>query len=150
MGNAFDNNTPRVSVAAIVTKGQRVLAGRRIIGQGESCWQLPGGWMHSGESPIVAVNRELYEETNLKFDNPDLDAITNNIFPDGTHSITLFFKGECQNPADLAVREFDKCESWHWIDWQNVEGNIFLPLKLLIDSRYRPFSSRKSVLCISF
>jgi 8-oxo-dGTP diphosphatase len=148
MGSSFDCNAPRASVAAIVTNGQQILVGRRIVKPRESCWQLPGGWMQSGESPIMAVNRELYEETNLVFDNPNLDAITNNVFPEGTHSVTLCFKGKCLNPAELAVRESDKCESWHWIDWQNIEGNIFLPLKLLIEAGYHPFSSRKFALCV--
>ncbi len=56
--------TERINVvAAVVIKGDQMLAGRRESGRlGEGFWELPGGKINPGEDPRAALKRELEEE----------------------------------------------------------------------------------------
>ena len=134
---------PHVGVAVIVTSGQRVLFGRRIIEAGKFSWQLPGGWLENGETPEQAAKREVYEETGLELVDPRFVAITNNIFSDKNHSISLYFEAECVNSDALGIIESKKCQNWLWKDWGEVSNYLYLPLKLLRGTDYRPFLTDK-------
>jgi hypothetical protein len=43
----------------------------------------------------------------------------------------------------LRTGEPKKCEEWVWMNWQDVQDNLYLPLRLLKDSGYRPFERDK-------
>lgn len=60
--------TPRPGAYAILASGQEVL----ITHQGGSYdeYQLPGGGIDPGESPIAALHREVIEETGWRIRNP--------------------------------------------------------------------------------
>ena len=53
--------TVRVS-AGIIRREGRILAARRAAGPQEGLWELPGGKIDDGESPLEALRRELREE----------------------------------------------------------------------------------------
>jgi 8-oxo-dGTP diphosphatase len=134
-------NFPRTGVAVIVTHKRKILFGKRIISPAEFAWQLPGGWIRTGESPEQTAKREVREETGLELRSTRFVAYTNNIFSFRDHSISLYFEAECSNPEMMRVCEPDKCEQWVWMDWQDMTDNLYLPLKLLRDSDYQPFLS---------
>lgn len=54
--------TPKVDVRAAVFDQERLLMVREVLDGG---WTLPGGWADVGESPQVAVEREVLEESGL-------------------------------------------------------------------------------------
>ncbi len=54
--------TPKVDVRGAVFAGDRLLVVRESMDGG---WTLPGGWADVGESPALAVEREVYEEAGL-------------------------------------------------------------------------------------
>ena len=141
---------PRVAVAVIVTHNQKVLFGKRRIPGDDFVWQLPGGWIDMGESPLQAALREVEEETGLELGAIEFVAVTNNVFSPENHSISLCFEAKCANPEQLALKEPDKCLGWHWHKWQDVEEKLFLPLANLKKSNYRPFINVKSVGSFSF
>ena len=140
---------PRIGVAAIVTHQHKVLFGKRIESNKDFVWQLPGGWIELGESPVQAVRREVLEETALELNGFRFVGLTNNIFSDQNHSISLYFEAECPNPGKINNREPGRCEQWIWKDWQEVQNNLYLPLQLLKDTDYRPFLSDKRGIHIS-
>ena len=137
--NGRGYSTPRTGVAVIVTHEQKVLFGKRIIKPGGFAWQLPGGWIETGESPEQTARREVKEETGLELASIRFVTFTNNVFSTRNHSISLYFEAECLNPEKIKTGERDKCEEWTWLDWQEVPDNLYLPLQLLKDSGYRPF-----------
>ena len=134
-----ESNRVESAVAVVVTSNQKVLTGKRVSSNGEFEWQLPGGWMEIGESPIQAARREVFEEAGLQLLDPEFVGITNNIFSPKRHSISLYFEAECVDENALIVAQGDKCISWVWEDWAGINENLFLPLRLLKQTDYRPF-----------
>ena len=130
------------AVAVIVTNADRVLFGRRAGAGGAFEWQLPGGWINRGESPRQAARREVVEETGLQLRDMHFIGITNNIFSACDHSISLYFEAECVDLRALIMAEREKCHAWEWRQWAEVNNNLFLPLQLLKQTEYRPFSRR--------
>jgi 8-oxo-dGTP pyrophosphatase MutT (NUDIX family) len=65
--SAGDIRTQRLGAYAVVVHDDALLLTRiSAIGYPAGWWALPGGGVHHGESPHVAVERELYEETGLR------------------------------------------------------------------------------------
>ena len=114
--------------------------GRRTCETGGFEWQLPGGWINRGESPRQAARREVVEETGLQLRDMHFVGITNNVFSAQNHSISLYFEAECVDRESLIVAEREKCRDWEWLQWAEVKNNLFLPLRLLKQTEYRPFS----------
>lgn len=61
------NERPRVTVAAIVRRGERFLVVEERIDDGEPVINQPAGHVEGGESIISAVIRETFEETGWRF-----------------------------------------------------------------------------------
>ncbi len=135
------------AVAVIVTDTERVLFGRRACAGGGFEWQLPGGWINHGESPRQAARREVVEETGLQLRDMHFIGITNNIFSACDHSISLYFEAECVDRGVLIMAEPEKCHGWEWRQWAEVNNDLFLPLQLLKQTEYRPFSRRNFQTC---
>lgn len=51
-------------VAAIIEKGDEILATQRGYGEFEGGWEFPGGKVEAGETPEQAIVREIKEELN--------------------------------------------------------------------------------------
>lgn len=56
---------PKPAVTAILRRGDAVLLSRRAHEPHRGAWDLPGGFLESGEHPEEGVRRELREETGL-------------------------------------------------------------------------------------
>ena len=136
-------------MATIVTWRRQVLFGKRETGTGGYEWQLPGGWIEVGESPAQAAVREVFEETGLAIETPRFVAITSNVFSPRQHSITLYFEAPCVDAASLENGAGEGGPDWQWRDWAQLDGRLFLPLELLKNSDYRPFSRDRRRTCVS-
>ena len=53
-------------VAAIIRKGDRILATQRGYGDWKDYWEFPGGKVEPGESPEQALAREIREELDTE------------------------------------------------------------------------------------
>ncbi len=60
--------TPRPGVYAVLPRGGQVLVTHQLEPQPE--FQLPGGGIDPGESPIAALHREVFEETGWRIAAP--------------------------------------------------------------------------------
>ena len=59
-------------VAAIIRKGDRIFATQRGYGEWKDWWEFPGGKMEAGETPEVALKREIREELSAEISVDEL------------------------------------------------------------------------------
>ena len=59
-------------VAAIIVKERKVFATQRGYGPWKGWWEFPGGKMEPGESPKVALKREIREELDAEIEVKEL------------------------------------------------------------------------------
>ena len=65
----YANSVPGVEAVCFDSAG-RILLGRRAQDPAAGLWDLPGGFLHEGESPLDGLRREIREETALEIE-PD-------------------------------------------------------------------------------
>ncbi len=57
---------PVPGAQAVIVREGKALLGRRRDDPGAGLWDLPGGFLHEGESALAGLRRELREETGLE------------------------------------------------------------------------------------
>lgn len=132
-------NKPAVGIAVVILHNNRVLLGRRNKQPMKNSWQLPGGWLHSCETPELVVTRKIQEFPGMLCNEAHFVTYTNNLFTDGLHSVSLYFKTDCLNADAVDLGQNEHCNDWSWADWYDLPKHLFLPLKLLKKSGYEPF-----------
>jgi len=131
--------SPPTGVAVIITHHQKILIGLRHK-ETPPCWQLPGGFMQCGETPLQAIKRQSYDKTHLIIQHEKLVALTNNIFTPSNHTISLIFQAKCKDSTKLIEMESNDGTRWHWKTWGQLPSPLFLPLQTIINSGYHPFA----------
>ena len=85
---------PKVAVAVLGEKGKEILLVRRVNDPQRGLWTLPAGFLDAGEDPVLAAERECFEETGLKVKFGELlDVLSRQEHPRGAH-IIIFYRAE--------------------------------------------------------
>jgi ADP-ribose pyrophosphatase YjhB (NUDIX family) len=100
----------RVAVYAVVVVARRILL-TRLAGDGR--WTLPGGGIEFGEQPVVALRREVMEETGLTLVSEQLAGVGNAHVvgrgPTGRledfHAVRIYYRGEVAVDVEPVVQE---------------------------------------------
>ena len=107
---------PRIRVSALLRWGDGILLCRHDK-KGRDVWLLPGGGVHSGETLVDALGREIREEVGIE--PPALEgplAIVDSIAPKGTlvtkHVVHIIFAGEVEGSLE-GVASTDEAVSGH-------------------------------------
>ena len=77
----YDN--PAVTAFAFVERSGRYLVLERGQEPYRGRWELPGGFVEAGESPAEAVRREIFEETGLRIETPNIVGAYTSRYGDG-------------------------------------------------------------------
>ncbi len=125
---------PKIGVGVIVVRDGKILLGKRRSEHGNGTWSFPGGHLEMGETPIECAKRELKEETGLMAVNLTFCGLTNDVFSDEKHYMTLFFFAKAN--GEPQTLEPEKCERWEWFNPKELPNPLFLPIKNLVDKRY--------------
>lgn len=86
----YDNPAP--TATAIVTRRDgAILFTRRAIEPALGMLDLPGGFIEAGESPELAVRRELMEETGLEIELTGYLGTFPDRYGEGAHTLNIYF-----------------------------------------------------------
>ena len=123
------NKRPHIGVGVMVWKGDRLLLGKRISARSENSWQFPGGHLEFRETVEDCARREVAEEAGIAIRNIRPGGFTNEVFVDAEkHYVTLFVSADYDS-GKLTVMEPDKCEQWHWFQWNRLPEPLFQPIR---------------------
>lgn len=111
--------------AGIIHRNGRVLAARRAAGPQAGLWELPGGKVEDGETPVEALRRELFEELGcalssawpydtVEYDYPDFH-LTMEVF------VCTLANGSEPEPTEGVHSEL------RWVARDEVAGLDWLP-----------------------
>jgi 8-oxo-dGTP diphosphatase len=70
---------PLIGVGAVVVCRGRILLEKRRNEPGKGKWSIPGGLVELGEGAEQTAIREVWEETNLEVERPELIDVVNNV-----------------------------------------------------------------------
>jgi 8-oxo-dGTP diphosphatase len=131
-------NDPRVGVAIIIVKNNRMLLVQRKSVHGAGTWSTPGGHLEFGESPEQCAAREAFEEVGIAAREIKFRAVTNDIFRDtGKHYITLWMETD-QFTSEPRINAPDEVANLDWFDWNALPQPLFLPIQNLLTGKCYP------------
>ena len=130
---------PKVGVAIIITKNDRVLLMKRKGIHGRGTWSTPGGHLDFGETPEQCAAREAKEEVGLDVIDIRFRSVTNDIFDTtGKHYITIWMEGNSIANEPVIAAE-DEVAEIGWFAWDSLPEPLFLSLEnLLKENSYPP------------
>lgn len=131
---------PKVGMAAIIRKEGRILLGSRVSSHGAGTFAFPGGHLEYGEEFAEGILREIAEECGLTVTTPWLAAVTNDIFKEQKHYITLFLIADWVAGEPEAL-EPEKMAEWRWVRWEDFPENVMLPIQNLKKQGFHPFKA---------
>lgn len=127
----------RVGVAAHVCRNGKVLAFERIGSLGKNTWTVLGGHLENGESWDQCAIRETLEEGGIATHSPELFAITNDVFPDGKHYVTLHVALKADTDA-FTNAEPEKHQHLGWYSWNDIPQPRFQCIQSVYDQNLKP------------
>lgn len=123
---------PRVGIGVVIVKEGKVLLGKRKGSIGSGTWSISGGHLEFGETVEECALRELAEETGLMATSCQIGPWSSDVIEEGKHYITIFvFVNQFQGEPKLM--EPDKCEGWHWFDWNELPSPLFPTVRSLVE-----------------
>lgn len=134
----------QVGVGVILVRHGRVLLGKRAGSHGAGTWALPGGHLEYGESIEACARREVREETGLELRSIEPAPYTNDFMPgESRHYVTCFVHAHA-GPGEPRILEPEKCLAWSWFDWSDLPGDLFRPLRSLVEQGFDPTALRNA------
>ncbi len=130
---------PRIGVAVIIKKDNKVLLGKRIGSHGSGTWAFPGGHLEFNEKIFTCAKREVKEEIGIEIKNLKIGQITEDFFKkEDKHYITFFVVAEYSR-GTVKILEPQKCLGWEWFDWNRLPKPLFVPINNLKHTNFNPF-----------
>ena len=123
---------PRVGVGILITSGERLLLQRRKNVHGEGTWSSPGGHLDFGERPDNCARREAAEETGLAVDHPRFIGVTNDVFDETRHYVTLWFEAACDDGEPQIAAPYEM-SGLRWFERAELPTPLFPPLQRLLE-----------------
>ena len=129
---------PKVGVAIILKKDERILLMKRKAPHGQGTWSTPGGHLEHGETPEQCAAREAKEEVGLDVVDIRFRAITNDVFgPNERHYISIWMEGVVlAGEPDIVAN--DEVDEIGWFTLDNLPSPLFLPFQNFLEEKSYP------------
>jgi 8-oxo-dGTP diphosphatase len=124
-------------VAILVTRGNEILLMKRRGSHGEGTWCPPGGHLEHGEAPEECALREAREEAGIEIANVRFLAMTNDVFPEGKHYITVWMLGEHRS-GEPRIASAGEMSEIGWFPVDNLPEPRFPSLENFLEGRTYP------------
>ena len=122
---------PRIRVSALLRWGGGVLLCRHEK-RGKSVWLLPGGGVHSGETLMDALGREIREEVGIEpppFEGPI--ALVDSIAPKGAlvtkHVVHIIFAGDVNGSLESVTSQDEAVRGHRLFALDELDGVVLHP-----------------------
>ena len=116
-------------VAAIIIKDSQVFATQRGYGEFQGWWEFPGGKMEAGESPQLALKREIREELDAEIEVKELLEIVEWDYPNFHLTMHCFICSLLSESLHL-----NEHEAATWLNLENLRSVKWLPAdEILLD-----------------
>jgi 8-oxo-dGTP diphosphatase len=134
--------TPRIASGALFVDGDRILLVHKTYGNG---WDIPGGYVDTGESPAAACRRELHEELGIQREPYRLLATDWAPHSDEGDKILYIFDcgdlGDDEQRIRLAGNELDR---WEWVPVSQLPDYVIPRLARRLTSAHQARATRTS------
>jgi ADP-ribose pyrophosphatase YjhB (NUDIX family) len=109
---------PVPATAAIVIERGRLLLGRRARPPYQGAWDLPGGFVETGELPEAALRREVREEVGVGARRATLVGFASDRYgPDGVTVLSAVYRLRL---VSTRVRAADDVSELHWFPLNSI------------------------------
>lgn len=109
-------------VAAVIRSGDKIFATQRGYGDFKGGWEFPGGKIEAGETPEVALKREISEELETEISVGKLIDTIEYDYPNFHLSMDCFW---CEIvEGDLVLKEHEAAK---WLDKESLYSVEWLP-----------------------
>lgn len=109
-------------VAAIIVDGDKIFATQRGYGEFQGGWEFPGGKIEAGETPEVALIREIKEELDTEIIVKELIDTVEYDYPKFHLSMQCFI---CNiKSGDLVLKEHEAAK---WLTKDTLDSVAWLP-----------------------
>lgn len=139
------NSEPKRGVGVLVTRGSKILLGKRKGAHGAGTWAPAGGKENFPyEDPVSIAERELGEETGMQAQSYRAAATVTNYMDELIEfHRTFFIEVTVADAAEPQLLEPNKCEEWAWFEWDQLPAPLFSPFQSLIDMGWKPPALRE-------
>ena len=109
-------------VAAVIRRGNEIFATQRGYGEFKDWWELPGGKMEAGESPVEALKREIREELDATIEVGELIQTVEWDYPSFHLTMHCFW---CELACEAL--HLNEHEAAAWLSADNLGSVKWLP-----------------------
>ena len=129
----INQQRPRVGLAVHIYKDGRTLLMFRTGKHAGQCWGTAGGKLELGESFLNCSKREVKEELGLDIEGVELLGVTNDIFSNDSHYVTLHILATGVTGQEK-IMEPEKCGEISWFKLNELPKPLMLPVQNYLTS----------------
>lgn len=127
-------------VAAIIIKNNQIFATQRGYGEFKDWWEFPGGKINLGETPVIALAREIKEELDLEINIKEHFITVEYDYPNFHLNLQCFL---CTIKAGSP--KLLEHENSAWLNKDQLDSVQWLPADITIIEKLKVFLATHTV-----